>query len=339
VASFETKQQFGLSDLFVSRLVLGTGGFGTHMSDTDSLDVLSAYVDAGGNFIDTANVYGRWAAAGEPTSERLIGDWLAGNGHRERLVLATKGGCPPLSDMSKSRMSREDIEHDINDSLKNLRTDYIDLYWLHHDDPARPVEDIVGSLVSLRRAGKIRYFGLSNWRHPRLRQAFAAAEATAPGSFVSIQKMWNVAMVNPQRLTVERMTFFDEGDARLLSDTGLQLVCYSSQAQGYFAGFQRPDFSSSEPFRNAREFYENPRSRARAEIISRIARQLAADPTAIALRALLNSKLPAWPIIGPANRSQLQTTLTALDGAFLPKDVADILNTIAVPAREEEVTY
>jgi aryl-alcohol dehydrogenase-like predicted oxidoreductase len=309
------------------------------MPDADSLDVLSAYVDAGGNFIDTANVYGRWAPAGDPTSERLIGDWLARSGQRDRLVVATKGGCPPLSDMSKSRLSRADIEEDINDSLKNLRTDYIDLYWLHHDDPARPVEDIVGSLLSLKRAGKIRYFGLSNWKHSRLRQAFAAAEATAAGSFIAIQKMWNAAVVNPQRLTVERMTFFDEGDARLLSDTGLQLVCYSSQAQGYFAGFQRPDFWSSELFRNAREFYENPRSRARAEIISRVAQQLSADPTATALRAVLNSKQPAWPIIGPANRAQLETTLTALDGTSLPRDVAEILNTIAAPAREEEVAY
>lgn len=339
MTSFSTKHRFGLSDLYVSKLVLGTGAFGTHMSDADSRDVLSAYVEAGGNFIDTANVYGRWAPAGEPTSERLIGNWLARGVERDRLVIATKGGCPPLSDMSMSRMSRKDIEHDINDSLRNLRTDYIDLYWLHHDDPARPVEDIVASLVSLKQAGKIRYFGLSNWRHPRLRQAFAAAELAAAGSFVAIQKMWNAAVVNSRRLTVERMTFFDEGDARLISDTGLQLVCYSSQAQGYFAGFQRPDFSSSELFRNAREFYENPRSRERAEIISRVAHQLAADPTATALRALLSSKLPAWPIIGPANRAQLETTLTALDGTPLPEDVAEILNTIAVPAREEEVAY
>lgn len=158
------------TELKVSALCLGGGPHGVDPEESEK--VLDYYLASGGNFIDTANIYGQWKpGGGVSVSERFLGKYIKSRKCRNRIVLDTKGAAPHFDTMHVPRVSRKDILHDIDDSLKNLQVDYVDLYWLHHDDEKISVEEIIDTLVALVREGKIRYFGCSNWNTARIREA------------------------------------------------------------------------------------------------------------------------------------------------------------------------
>ena len=150
------------TDLLVSPVCLGSGPFGTAVKPTDAFAMLDAFVERGGNFLDTARIYADWIPGGQNASEKTLGAWLQANGLRNRIVLATKGAHPDLKTMHISRLSPEDIAADVAASLHYLQTDRIDLYWLHRDDTALPVGEIVDALNQQAQAGRIRYYGCSN---------------------------------------------------------------------------------------------------------------------------------------------------------------------------------
>ena len=149
------------TDLQVTPLCLGTVNYGSAMNDDASVRQLSHYVELGGNFIDTARIYGVWANRGDALSEKIIGRWLQETGVRDKIVLATKGAHPDWDTMDIKRVQPAMIEYDLDQSLLNLGTDYIDLYFLHRDDPDVPVVDILYTLEKAVKEGKIRYYGCS----------------------------------------------------------------------------------------------------------------------------------------------------------------------------------
>lgn len=163
------------TDLKASAICLGTGGMGTTIPADEAFVMLDYFTEAGGNFLDTALIYANWIPGEKSVSEKTIGRWMKARGNRPAIVLGTKGAHPDLSAMHVPRLSAQDIAADVNASLSHLQTDCIDVYWLHRDDPARPVEEIIHTLNDLVAAGKIRHFGCSNWRAPRIRAANAYA--------------------------------------------------------------------------------------------------------------------------------------------------------------------
>ncbi len=122
------------TELQVSGICLGTAGIGSSIDRSASFSIMSTYVELGGTFFDTASVYADWLPGPRSVSETTLGDWLAENGKRDQITLSTKGGHPDLQTMHVPRMSRKEIVNDLDASLRNLRTDVIDLYWLHRDD-------------------------------------------------------------------------------------------------------------------------------------------------------------------------------------------------------------
>jgi len=175
----------------VSHICLGTGDMGTALSRHDSFAVLDAFVEAGGAFLDTAHVYGDWHSGEKHRSEKTIGQWLKTTGQRDRMILATKGAHPDLATMHTPRLSPQEIIADLDESLDCLGVGTIDLYWLHRDDPRRPVDEIVETLNDQMRAGKIRFFGCSNWTPARIGEAQAYAAAHSLDSFVASQLQWS----------------------------------------------------------------------------------------------------------------------------------------------------
>jgi len=137
------------TDLIVSSVCLGGAPFGSSIDPDKSMRLMDLFVELGGNFIDTANVYGKWLPDGRSASEETLGKWMKTRKNRGRLVVTTKGAHPDLKTMSVQRLSKEEISADVDDSLKNLQTDYIDLYWLHRDDPNRCVGEILERLRSV----------------------------------------------------------------------------------------------------------------------------------------------------------------------------------------------
>jgi aryl-alcohol dehydrogenase-like predicted oxidoreductase len=137
----------------------------------DSFALLDAFVEQGGTFLDTAHVYANWAPGPRSISEKTIGAWLKATGTRDRLLIATKGGHPAPGHEPGSRLSPSDIVGDLDESLDFLGVERVDLYWLHRDDPNRPVGAMLEVVNEQARLGKIRHVGCSNWRPRRIRAA------------------------------------------------------------------------------------------------------------------------------------------------------------------------
>ena len=157
------------------------------------MELMDHYIEAGGNVIDTAESYARWLPGGEYQSEKVIGEWLRERRTRDQIVLSTKGAHPKLESMDVPRLSKAEIQADLDSSLQRLGVEHIDLYWLHRDSPGYPVEEILESLDTFRKAGKIKYAGFSNWTQSRAEEARLAAERLGVQGFVASQNMWSLA--------------------------------------------------------------------------------------------------------------------------------------------------
>ncbi len=226
--------KFHNTDLQVSSICIGTGDMGHKVSIEDSKALLSEYVRLGGNMIDTAQVYGDWLDEQGSLTERIIGEWMEEQQNREKLVLVTKGGHPDLEAMDISRMNAVELQKDIEGSLKNLRTNYIDLYLLHKGDDTASVPEIMDCLENARREGKIRYYGCSNWSVPRMKEAKVYCDSRGYKGFVVSQIMWSLADINYSGVPDESYRAMEVETVEYHRETGMNVMAYSSIASGYF---------------------------------------------------------------------------------------------------------
>jgi 1-deoxyxylulose-5-phosphate synthase len=180
--------KFGQTGLTVSRMVLGTGTFGKQIDEAEAHRMLDKVADAGVNFIDTADMYPPGAEVG--TSEVITGHWLSSK--RSRFILATKGGGKMGPAAWDSGNSRKHLLDAVDASLRRLKTDYVDLYQLHMDDPATPLDEMVEAMDTIVRLGKARYIGVSNFLAYRLARALGRQDALTLTRFVSAQPRYNL---------------------------------------------------------------------------------------------------------------------------------------------------
>lgn len=296
------------TDLRPSVVCLG----GSIVEETPELmDCLDEYAALGGNCFDTANVYGRERPEGDNAAERILGDWMRAKGpsFRDKLILATKGGHPPLEDMGKSRLSRGEVAQDLEQSLRALQVDTVDLYWLHRDDRTTPVGEILSYLGDFVRQGKIRYFGASNWRADRLREAEEYAQLHGVCGFVANQPSWSCARVSQTYLDEKRLAAMDDEMFLFHGHTGLTVMPYSPNARGYLvkqsAGLPMSD--------KVRAMYDDPQNRARAELLGAVAAEKNCSVTALALAYLMAQPFPVIPIIGFSSLRQMRDSLSSVD--------------------------
>ena len=228
------KIKFLNTELSVAPLCLGTVNYGSAMPEKEAIHQLSRYVELGGNFIDTAHIYGDWEPGMGPLSETAIGKWLKEFPERDRLVISTKGAHPRMQTMQIPRCSDAEIEEDLNSSLELLHTDYVDLYFLHRDDPRRPAGEIVEFLEKQVKAGKICYYGCSNWKLSRVMEANAYAKEHGLQGFVCNQLMWSLADVNFSGLADQSFVLMDQETYSYQGRAGLNAMAYMSVATGYF---------------------------------------------------------------------------------------------------------
>ncbi|PWG11125.1 alcohol dehydrogenase [Streptomyces sp. V2] len=222
-----TLRPLGSSDLEVFPLSLGGNVFGWTADEAASFAVLDAYAAAGGNFVDTADAYSAWVdgnSGGE--SETIIGKWVASRGNRDDVVIATKVSQHP----EFKGLSGDNIKAAADASLKRLGTDHIDLYYTHFDQPDVPVEEIIGALDELVRAGKVRHIAASNISAERLRESLDFSDREGLARYVAIQPHYNL---------VSRDTY--EGSLQdVASQAGLAAVPYFALASGFLTGKYRP---------------------------------------------------------------------------------------------------
>lgn len=218
--------RIGSSDLDVLPLSLGGNTFGWTSDEDTSRSVLDAFTAAGGNFIDTADVYSAWAegnSGGE--SETILGRWLAGRGDRQDLVIATKVSQHP----EFQGLSASTIAAAADASLSRLQTDTIDLYYAHFDDADTPLEESLGALDALVTAGKVRYVGISNYSAERIEEWMSIVEANGFAAPVALQPHYNLV----------HRTDFERDLAPLAEKHSLGVIPYSSLASGFLTGKYR----------------------------------------------------------------------------------------------------
>jgi len=300
------------TDLTVSVLCLGSAHMGTRVSEVASFRILDAFVDKGGTFIDTARAYAVWVPGGEGASETLVGKWLHSRRHGDRVVVATKGGHPAWSSIETPRLSRDEIRQDCLASRSALKIATLPLYWLHRDDPLRPLEDIFSTMEDLRHRGYIRHYGFSNWSTERMRAAMSYAACHGLTGFVANQPMWSYAEVNPAGIPDATSYAMDADMAAFHREWNLPVVPYSAQAKGFFnkvakAGFQGLDA-------DLRAAYDNPLNRSRFDKLTRFARESGHNLAALALAWLVcQPDLRVIPVIWSADIAHLDEALQAGD--------------------------
>lgn len=308
---------FPNTDLQVAPIVMGSTDARTTLPEDEVFDLFDAYFEAGGNFLDTAHVYAVWRPNGAGASERTVGQWIRTRGVRDQVTVATKGAHPFLDSMHVPRLSQAEIESDLNESLERLGVDVIDLYWLHRDAVDVPVEDIVGIMDEFVRAGKIRYWGGSNWTPERISAANLFAKSYGLAGLVASQPLGSLAKANMAAIPDQTLVDLNAAALEFHRETGLPVVPYTSQAKGYFT--KRAD-NRLKP--DDRLWFDNPTNDRRFERVRELAQRYSTTITAVALAYLTSQSFPCTPIIGPRNVTQLRESLAALDLTLTPEDIA-----------------
>ncbi|QYK42682.1 MAG: aldo/keto reductase [Paracoccaceae bacterium] len=292
--------------LRLSRFCLGGNRLGGDLDQAESFALLDAFAARGGNFIDTARVYADWLPQAERScSERTIGRWIAARGAAARVVVATKGGHPPLEGPHRARLDAASLREDALASRDNLGLPRIDLFYLHRDDPATPVRDILAVLEDLRRDGVIAHYAASNWALPRLQAAQEAARAEGWQGFVASQVEWNLAHRNADSRAADLVTA-DVGMLAFHAQTGLPLVPYSAQARGYFDKLTAGRLDAA-----TARLYDNPQSRAAARGLADAAAARDLTPTQAMLGQMIARKFPVFPVIGCRTAAQIGAAFAA----------------------------
>ena len=296
-------RRLGRTGLKVSELCLGTMQWGWTADENTASEVMDAFVAAGGSFIDTADVYSRWAE-GNPggVSEEIIGRWMKARGNRQDIVLATKARGRMWEGPNGEGLSRAHLMRAVDDSLRRLQTDYIDLYQTHSDDPETPLDETLAALDDMARAGKVRYVGASNYKAYRLCGALWTSEKRGLARFDSLQPHYSLA----HRAEFEREL------KPLCEDQGIGVIPYSPLAGGFLTGkYQRGAETQSARAEGIKNRYFNDRGWAILDALQEVARGRNLSPTATALAWLLNQKVITAPIIGANNVEQLNASLAA----------------------------
>jgi len=314
------QRQLGNSPLSTSPLVLGGNVFGWSVDEKRSFDLLDAFVDAGGNLIDTADVYSAWAPGNQGgESETLIGEWLAKSGKRASTLVITKVGGPGGR---KLGLTADYIAKACEASLKRLGVETIDLYLSHFPDPDTPYEETLAAFERLKKAGKIRWFGASNLDAGQLRAALDAAKAAGLPRYEALQPEYNL---------YDRSSY--DGPLRdLCIAEQIGVITYFSLAKGFLSGKYRGEADLGQsPRGQGVKAYLNPRGLRILAALDAVAKTHAAAPAEVALAWLMRRDGVTAPIASATTLPQLESLIKATTLSLSASDV-DRLDKASAPA-------
>lgn len=305
------QRQLGRSGLSVPPLAFGGNVFGWTVNEADAFSLLDAMVDAGLNFIDTADVYSRWAPGNRGgESEVIIGKWLAKSGKRDKVVIATKVGSemgPGAKGLSPHYIARA-----VDDSLARLQTDYIDLYQSHRDDADTPLIDTLAAYGKLRERGKIRAIGASNFSPARLSEALILSERNNLPRYEAIQPEYNLYAREP----------YESGLQAVVTAQGLGTINYRALASGFLSGKYRAASDAGKSVRGKKivDTYLNERGLHILAALDQAAEATGATQAQVALAWTMAQPGIVAPIASATSLAQLDDLVKA---AYLnlPSDI------------------
>lgn len=297
------KRKLGLSDLEVSPIAFGGNVFGWTLDEKASFKILDTLIDADFNFIDTADVYSKWLPGNKGgESEAIIGNWLFNRGKRDDVIIATKLGGQ-MSETHKG-LKASYVKLAVEESLKRLKTDYIDLYQTHYDDEGTPVAETMEALNELIKEGKVRYIGASNFKPARISESNRFAKENQLQPYISLQPLYNL---------YDREGFEKEY-LPLVRDEELAVLNYYALASGFLSGKYRSeaDLNKSQRGEGIKK-YLNERGYKILTALGDVASKNEVSPAQIALAWLLSKPYITAPIASATNEKQLNDLTAAAD--------------------------
>ena len=297
-------RNLGRTGLKVSTLCLGTMQWGWSADEAASFTVMDGFAAAGGNFLDTSDIYSNWVPGnGGGVSEEIIGRWLQQRGQRHELVIATKVRGRMWAGPNGEGLSRAHIIRACEESLRRLQTDYIDLYQAHWFDADTPIAETMAAFDTLVQQGKVRYVGCSNYPAWRLVAALWASDKHNLARYDSIQPHYNLAYRQE----------FEQDLAAVVTQYGLGVIPYSALAGGFLTGkYQREGTTTSVRAGSIEKRYFNEKSWQLIDGVRQVATEAESTPTAVALAWLLAQPFMTAPIIGANTLAQLAESLAAV---------------------------
>lgn len=289
------RRRIGNSELQVAPLMFGGNVFGWTADEATSFSILDAFVDAGLNFIDTADVYSAWVPGNQGgESETILGKWLRASGKRGQIVLATKVAKHP----QRKGLSAGNIQAAVEDSLRRLQTDYIDVYFSHEDALDTPLAETLGAYQRLIEAGKVRVIGASNYSGARIREALAVSRQHGLPEYQIVQPEYNLYDREAYETDLEPV----------LQAEHLSAVVYYSLASGFLSGKYRSAADLAKSARGSRvEKYLNERGTRILKALDTVADQHGSTPATVALAWLIARPSVTAPIASATSVAQLES--------------------------------
>ncbi|MGH7365992.1 MAG: aldo/keto reductase [Candidatus Rokuibacteriota bacterium] len=296
----------GRTGLKVSALCLGGNTFGWTTDQKVSEAVLDAYVEAGGNFIDTADVYSRWAPGNHGgESESVLGAWMTGRGNRHAVLIATKV-CGPMGPGPNDKgLSRFHIMEGVEASLRRLQTDYIDLYQAHWDDRETPLEETLRAFDDLIRQGKVRYIGASNYPAWRLARALWESDRHGYARYECLQPKYNLVMRDEYERELEPLCL----------EQTVSVIPYSSLGSGFLSGKYRAGEALPKTARagGVEKTYMNERGFRVLAVVEKVAASVGATPAQVSLAWLAHRPGITAPIASATSVPQLKELVAGIE--------------------------
>jgi aryl-alcohol dehydrogenase-like predicted oxidoreductase len=298
-------RKLGRSEIMVAPLAFGGNVFGWTVDEATAFTLLDEFISLGFNLVDTADTYSRWVPGHQGgESEIVIGKWLKHVGKRDDVIIATKVGMEMAHDQNKKGLSKRYIKQAVEDSLRRLQTDYIDLYQSHADDPDTPQEETLDAYAGLVKEGKVRVIGASNFSAERLLEALKISEREGYPRYESLQPLYNL---------YDRAEYESKLEP-ICREHELGVICYYSLASGFLTGKYR---SASDLAKSVRgqgvQKYLNERGFRILAALDQVAESYDATPARVALAWLMSRPTVTAPIASATSLTQLHDLVAAAE--------------------------
>lgn len=305
-------------------LTYGVANFDRHDNDEVYFELLDKYCELGGWCIDTARVYCDWLENGHNVSEGVVGRWLKARNCRDKVVISTKGGHPAMGHMDKNRLGREELTKDLNDSLECLGVDYIDIYFVHRDDPKVPVSEIMLVLNDFYKNGKIHFIGVSNWTVERIAEANKFAEENGLEPIRVSQISYSLAHASAETLGDKTLVCMDTNEYKWYKENNFPVMAFSPQAKGFFAKFARGDAAKNLPEGQ----YASTANLARLAKVKKLSKETGVTPAVVPLGYLNSQPFFVSSVFAVTKMWQLEEDMAGQDLKYDERTVAYLDNLI-----------
>ncbi|ADY12737.1 aldo/keto reductase [Sphaerochaeta globosa] len=304
----------------IAQISLGCDHYGAAVSEETAMRQLDIYVQQGGNLLDTAHIYGQDKAGGPSTSEQVLGKWLRANNLHEKITVASKGCHPYKEDMSHSRINEKDMMLDISQSLDQLKTDCLDIWFFHRDNPLMGSDEIIDLASMLIDKKLVKHLGVSNWRTERIEAANTWAKAHGKPTFEISEIQWSLARCTPETWGDDTLVCMTEQQRLWYEKEAMPVMCFAPQAKGLFSKLLsgNEDRLSS----NAKRRFLTEENLALAPKVQALSQHLRVTPAAIAMAYLTSQKNPTIAIAGSSRVEQITETLGGADLTLTEEELA-----------------